>query len=107
MGRARREEIAWAAGLFEGEGCITQSSGQSVLRLNSTDLDVLERFHAAVGRGEIYGPYENRPSRFRRKPFWVWVCPRSDAVDVIAELGPWLGSRRLARARELGVFPWN
>jgi hypothetical protein len=30
-------EVSWAAGFFEGEGTITESSGRLVVRLNNTD----------------------------------------------------------------------
>jgi hypothetical protein len=49
---ASAEEIAWAAGLFEGEGSITRFGrpGKFDLRvsLNMTDEDVVRRFDAIV-----------------------------------------------------------
>ena len=61
--------IAWAAGLFEGEGTITRCDGRLHLRMQLTDLEVLERFAEIVGTGKIYGPY-TRPFKdgFNRKP---------------------------------------
>jgi hypothetical protein len=54
---ASAEEIAWAAGLFEGEGSITRfgRSGKFDLRvsLNMTDEDVVRRFDAIVDRGKV------------------------------------------------------
>jgi len=65
-------EIAWAAGLFEGEGSITQSGGILHLRLKMTDESVVRRFEEAVRYGEVYGPYDYQYSdRIIRKPFWV------------------------------------
>jgi hypothetical protein len=58
-----REEVAWAAGLFEGEGCLTITSGQPVMRLNSTDEDAPQRFYEIVGAGKVYGPYPRKPPR--------------------------------------------
>jgi hypothetical protein len=52
-------QIAWAAGLFEGEGTIVDSAGPVQLRVKMTDLDVLERLLDVFGVGEIYGPYES------------------------------------------------
>jgi hypothetical protein len=102
---ATESEIAWAAGLFEGEGCITHSHGL-VLRLKSTDEDVIARFCEIVGAGDIYGPYWNRYADGRlRKPYWVWVCPTRDVARVLRSFAPWLGVRRYRRAREVGVFP--
>jgi hypothetical protein len=49
-------QIAWAAGLFEGEGTIVDSTGSVQLRVKMTNLDVLERLVDVFGVGEIYGP---------------------------------------------------
>jgi len=88
---------AWAAGLFEGEGCITaeRRSGNRKMRLvlsvSSTDHDVLERFHAVVAAGKIFGPYQ----RGHLKPHWIWHCSQLPDVERICDLlRPFLGQRR-------------
>jgi hypothetical protein len=106
---SRKEEIAWAAGLFEGEGCVTETDGRFTMRLNNTDERVVRRFDEIVVWGLVYGPYRqlrNRDGR-RRKPFWVWVAQDYNAYDAFNLLAPWLSERRLQRAYELtGVrFP--
>jgi hypothetical protein len=53
-------EIAWAAGLFEGEGSITHVYGRTQLRIHMTDFEVLERFLEIIGAGRIYGPYSRK-----------------------------------------------
>lgn len=74
------EQVAWAAGLFEGEGCVTKAGGRVNLRVTSTDQDVLEQFAAFVGAGKVYGPYVNTSKDgHRRKLFFVWVCFEPDA----------------------------
>lgn len=77
------EEIAWAAGLFEGEGCITVSNGRPVMRLNSTDADTPRRFCEIVGAGKVYGPYG------------------IDAMLTVQLLSPWFGERRRRTASQL------
>jgi hypothetical protein len=61
-------DIAWAAGLFEGEGTIVDSTGSVQLRVKMTDLDVLEKLFDVFGVGGIYGPYESgsRDGRVRK-----------------------------------------
>jgi hypothetical protein len=54
----REEEIAWAAGLFEGEGTFTWDYGRAQLRVKMTDLDVLEKLLDIWSVGKVYGPYE-------------------------------------------------
>src|SRR5687767_13217541 len=98
----RKEEIAWAAGLFEGEGCTTKSGGVLVARLNSTDEETPMRFCRPVRAGKVYGPYD-RTDRdgYMRKPMWIWVASSVDALEAVRLLMPWLGRRRAARARVL------
>jgi len=105
---ASAEEIAWAAGLFEGEGSITQSGGHVRLSLTMTDEEPIRRFVKIVRRGAVYGPYayERWADGHERKPFWTWVCyDRAEARVTIEHLAPWLSTRRLARAHELGIYP--
>jgi hypothetical protein len=45
----REEEIAWAAGLFDGEGSITLSDDALHVRMRNTDLELIERFHDIIG----------------------------------------------------------
>jgi hypothetical protein len=65
----RDEEIAWAAGLFEGEGTFTWDYGRAQLRVKMTDLDVLEKLLDIWSVGKVYGPYEtNSKDGSVRKP---------------------------------------
>jgi hypothetical protein len=95
---SRREEIAWAAGVFEGEGCMTVSNGRPTMRLNSTDEDTPRRFFEIVGAGKVYGPYARA---WPRKAVWIWVAYGIDAMLTVQLLSPWFGRRRRARARDL------
>lgn len=94
-------EIAWAAGLFEGEGCVSVQRPKHApnvvqvrLQVTSTDRDVLEKFADAIGCGRLYGPYDRDPSR---KPVGYWFASSRADVDRAAEaMRPWLCSRRIA-----------
>jgi hypothetical protein len=108
-----REEIIWAAGLFEGEGSFVFTSvpgkkyGQrwtrSQVSLHTTDKDVLERFVRAVGFGTINGPYTYVTKKVPiRKPSWYWSVGGHEKVQAIVGLfWPWLGVRRKAKAKEV------
>lgn len=93
------EQVAWAAGLFEGEGCITargKTSGELVIGM--TDLDVLERFQAIMGVGGITVEYRQPP----HQDCYRWsVCNAADSTFVLGLLLPWLSSRRRAAAESL------
>lgn len=90
-------EIAWAAGLFEGEGCLTKAKRSPHLNMTQTDGDVMERFHRIVGQGYLSGPHD-RPGC---KPFWRWGASGNQAMLVIDLFMPLFGVRRRSRALEL------
>lgn len=101
---ASSEQVAWAAGLFEGEGSITHTRTDLQLTLVNTDLEIVQRFDAIVARGKIYGPYvRGYTDGCRRKPRWLWVAKGDAAHDVLDLLGPWLSARRREQARVHGV----
>lgn len=100
-------EVAWAAGLFEGEGCFSMQrrsgKGRGSVRhvlltatLSTTDEDVIRRFAAAVGMGNVTGPL-----RRGGKPVWRWTVSGAQATALYALLEPGLGERRRARYAEL------
>lgn len=94
-------EIAWAAGLFEGEGNLTITTTHCNAGLVTTDKDVLERFRTIVGFGSIYHRTEpSRPSHY--KPQWLWRATSArDTLALIELFRPWFGERRSARADEV------
>jgi hypothetical protein len=98
-------EIAWCAGIFEGEGYIYRCSarpGTIRLGVKMTDADVLSRY-AAIMEGKIAGPYDPGGGR---KLAYVWSDARQKHVIVILDaFWSYLGERRRARAIELGYIP--
>lgn len=95
-------DIAWAAGLFEGEGTFelrNRKSGRSItgLRLGMTDLDVVERFHKVVGVGKIRTVQRPDPNH---KTLYQWSVHRmSEMEPIIVAFLPYLGKRRSIAAR--------
>ncbi len=49
-----REDWAWAAGFYEGEGCVTYNSRSLYLKVAQKELEPLEKFRNIVGDGKIY-----------------------------------------------------
>lgn len=119
---SKREELAWAAGFFDGEGCTTnhkaytkthvaKDGSKSTLTSDSIKLQVpqvercnLERFMWAIGGvGAIHGPYQpkNRPNA---SPIYRWSCTGvNDARSVLGSMWPWLGRVKREQAeRALG-----
>ncbi len=100
----RGEEIAWAAGLFEGEGCISLADNWGgrlhvILDLSSTDRDVVEKFAAIVKCGTFGGPYGPFGAKaYTHKPFWKWrASAKADVAQVKELLLPHLCERRRAK----------
>jgi len=98
------EEIAWAAGLFEGEGCIaldtywtsSKRRHRLALSLGMTDEDVVTRFVQIVGVGRVR--LQNRDNGWVQ-PHWrdqyLWeIGGRKDCLRIAAMFLPYLGTRR-------------
>lgn len=97
-------DLAWAAGLFEGEGCVSayvrrNGSVQMQIRLEMTDGDVVERFALIMGCGNVS---IRPPQREHWLPLHSWRVYEAEKVrDCIQRLLPFLGKRRTARAQEV------
>ena len=93
MRNFNREELAWAGGLFSGEGCTainTKSQGIQIVICQKYSPEVLYRFLNAVKIGKVYGPYNQ-----------VWSYQVSNFKDVqaiIAMLWPWLSEMKKEQA---------
>lgn len=111
--KRNRTSIAWAAGLFEGEGCFSYSSNgrrpskenpeqrNYIARatLSMTDEDVVRKFHAVLGFGRTNPKYK-RPGKW--KPVWTWCAAGHEKVQAtIALFWEHLGERRKKKAREV------
>lgn len=103
-------DIAWAAGLFEGEGYITlmrvkaRPDSLHLIRLGitMTDQDVLERFCRAVECGRVTGPHRHGDRPAHHKPVYRWgIGNRADVERILVAFLPWLGERRAAKANEM------
>lgn len=104
--KINREELAWAAGLFEGEGCFSVSTNKGDRKpkyspsatVVSTDEDVLQRFALVIGFGTI----SSRPLLPKHKPIFAWHVQNFEHFQaLVALLWPWLHNRRRTRAKEI------
>lgn len=99
-------DIAWAAGLFEGEGSLFIANMRKYsyprLNLKTTDLDVLQKFKDVVEVGSIY----KATTSVTQKEAWYWQVNGLDKCKkVIQDFWPYLGERRKAKAIEIGLAP--
>ena len=96
-------DIQWAAGLFEGEGCVSGSRTKGHwyprIQLAMTDLDTVERFRDVVGGGSIT---VRQPAQPNRKVQYCWCQSGWAFFDYFTDLFEHrLGERRRARIAEV------
>ena len=93
-----REELAWAAGFFDGEGCVccgTRQGKYKCIRLMVGQIDTraLWRMCTALGSiGTIREGKRRKPSPLQKHIVWYyWVDGFEGVQAVVAMLWPWLG----------------
>lgn len=105
-------ELAWAAGFFDGEGCIfvrhtTRHKGGTtgkmypLLTVETAIAQVrpepLHRFHAAINVGRVSGPYT--PKRTTHSPYYRWLTAGRPSVrTVLVTLWPYLSAPKREQA---------
>lgn len=102
-------DIAWAAGLFEGEGCFSTWIGDKKYNsrtfeanLTSTDEDIITRFYEIVGVGVIRTNKLKTQYNGRRKQQWTWRTNKKHEIMFIGLLfKQYLGKRRTEKFQEL------
>lgn len=104
-------QVAWLAGLYEGEGSVRlqrpngrRARGSVQLTIGMTDRDVIEHVHRITGMGAIYlyrrGKREPTPKGNPRKDRYDWKVGRTDHVRALLEaMLPYLFARRRTHAQ--------
>jgi hypothetical protein len=95
-------QIAWAAGLFEGEGCMHKAKHRPnsyTMELWMTDFDVVRRFADIIGVGTVS---ERTRQQAHWKPILGWrLYKRADISKVLDVLLPYFGDRRAHKALDI------
>jgi hypothetical protein len=94
-------DIYWAAGYFEGEGCVRISGGKKVsnqtevMNVSSTDKEPIVKLLHMFG-GNMYGPRANglRKDGLPKKSFYRWGVSGARARGVMQTLYALLSPRR-------------
>ncbi len=109
---ATREQVAWAAGLFEGGGCFTISTTTSARangkvgrtkqihsKIAMVDKEPIKRFRSIIGVGTII---HVKPFNPKHSWQWQWHVGTLEGVRyVYLLLGSHLCKRRRERAEKL------
>ena len=95
-------ELAWAAGFFDGEGSTMLKHRRSghwcrvEMSISQTEPTTLHRFKQAVGEGRVHGPYPNSNGH---SPRWFWSTEGAlRCADVLEKLWPYLSAPKRAQA---------
>jgi hypothetical protein len=96
--------LAWLAGLCEGEAYFCHRNGSPMIKLDMTDLDVLQRA-AVMFDTKVNGPRQpkGKPSY---KPVWSVRVSGYRAIGWMMTLYTFLGERRRGVVRE-AIASWN
>lgn len=87
--------IAWVAGIIEGEGNfnLRKDSKSARIRVRMTDKDVLDKLLQITKIGKINGPYKRNNPKW--KDSWDWtVGIKKEFIELSYAILPWLLSRR-------------
>ncbi len=108
-----REDLAWAAGFVDGEGCFTvkneskATKGGSIYRYpklcvaQSGSNVLLLKLQTLFRCGVVYGPYTKNHST-AKKPRWIYEISGFEKVQFAAALvWSWLGQEKKNRANAL------
>ena len=88
------ENLAWLAGLLEGEGYIGRR--KVFLRIRMRDEDVIARC-SLFAIGHLRGPVEGNPAK-GHAPMYEWTVTRTDHfVAILSAVYANLGTRRKVR----------
>lgn len=90
--------LYWAAGLFDGEGCVTTlypKRAQVRLEINMVHKPTLELFAKIVG-GKVTCSYSKSTLLIKRKKQWRWRVCDKEAVRVASILFPLCSEKKRA-----------
>lgn len=104
------EELAWAAGFFDGEGstCISRTTKgghkyqKPHIEVAQSDRAVLDRMRAILGIGKVYGPYVPKTNRLSKRPYYrLTITSEVNVQAAIRKMWPWLSEQKRQQAERV------
>ena len=90
-------EVAWLAGIYEGEGSCSITSGRAIrVEIVMTDKDVVERIQLLTGLGSVASL---APRGENHKTAYRWSVGSVKAVDFLTAILPYRHSPLAWRAK--------
>jgi hypothetical protein len=100
----RRQELAWAAGFFDGDGCFGYTPRTGIcVAIGQRDRDVLDRFLRIAGVGKVYGPYERTSGGLGGERLFQYRAQGFEKTQAIAAL-LWFKLDAAKRAQAIDVL---
>lgn len=98
----RPEDLAWVAGLLEGEGSfMMRKSNVPKAQCQMTDQDVILRLQEKCG-GNVYFCERTEEEKAKNwKNSWTWSLQGQAAADLMASILPHMGRRRSEKIQEI------
>ncbi len=93
----KKTELAWLAGLLEGEGHFSMAGGSPAVVLLMTDKDVVKRV-SALFSSKVYPVKDNRPNT---KQAWRTIAYGDKAINIMQLVRPHMGERRGSKIDEV------
>ncbi len=89
--KPRKEEMAWVAGIFEGEGCVLITKGLHLrVTVTNTDMRLLGELKRICGGDITHGGITKKAKHVRR-----WRIENSKAFDFLRDIYPYtVGNKR-------------
>lgn len=89
-------DVAWAAGIMDGEGCIGVYSGGAdaglrlTVQVGNTDLVMITKLH------DMFGGYVSTTMKANKsgKPYYMWRAASGKGDAVLRQLLPYLVTKR-------------
>ena len=104
-------DVAWAAGLLEGEGCFSICHRKSAkwdhktvaVHCEMTDEDTIQKLLSVFKVGTINQRLSMKRNDGRiRKDTWIWSVQNHSGIElVLKSVHPYLSKRRTQKAEEL------
>jgi hypothetical protein len=94
-------EVAWLAGLFDGEGSIVFPRNSNVLNsvrltIANTNRELLETVQQRTGTGQLIVAMCSKRKNWKPhyKPSWHWQCYGENTRSLLSQMLPWLIEKR-------------
>lgn len=101
----KETDLAYIAGIIDGEGCITVSIRSPILKygeisqvyaptvsVNMTDKNIIHWLQNITGEGKVYF---QKSRNYRHKDLWTWRLCTRNGTRLLKQIKPYLKVKRL------------